>query len=260
MIDPTEKLRQEKQRARNKHRLEFLALLIGLGLSVEKYLQNDYRNLLGQLSHVADTNNRITSAQMGVVRAILKSTLAKTAREILHETEALDDKVASIAAQFAGGEHDLTLANELRDVLNTGALGVPLADIFTQAFFQAMMNVSGVVQRTILANQPIDSAKAEIDKAINETLRRKLVNEIGTQVNAGFNAIVQKVAIKGGVSEMIYRLSPTTEHCSWCPPHDGKIYPITHGVWGELPKHPNCICYGEPVIRSEIEQPERLRI
>ena len=239
---------------RNKHRLEFLALLVGLGLVVERYIQAEYSLILGQLSHIASTNQKLTSAEMGVVRSFIKSGLTKLAREIVNQTEEKATEVARIAAELAGGEPNPTLSAEVIAILNTGALGVPLADVLALVSLQSMNNITGAIQRTILRDESYLVAVKEIDILLNNSLRKKITGEIETQLNKGFNVVAQKVMAAQGVTEMLYHLSPTDTHCPVCPPRDGKVYPINDEVWDSLPEHPNCICYGTPFIREEPEQ------
>jgi len=255
MVAILEQAESEKKRfEKNKHRLEFLALLVGLGLVIERYIQAEYNLILGQLSHIASTNQKLTSAEMGVVRSFVKSGMTKLAREIVNETEAQAAEVARIAAELAGGEYDPTLSAEVLAILNTGALGVPLADVLSLVFLQSMNNVTGAIQRTILGNDSYLVAVKEINLILNNSLRKKVTGEIETQLNKGFNAVAQKVMVAQGVTEMLYHLSPTDTHCPICPPRDGKVYPINDEVWDSLPEHPNCICYGTPFKREEPEQ------
>ena len=253
MADETAITQEAKRKKVNKHRLQFLALLLALGGTISLLMKRELHIFLGQLTQIASSNKKLTSAQMGVVRAFVKGGMARLARDVLHQAEAVTPEVTRLATEMSGGVYDPFDTDVLYGTLNTGAMGVPLSDVLAQQFLQGINGINGAVQRTILSDSEIVVAVPEI-QAIFDRMIKKVNGEVETQINDGFNTVVQQTAIKVGVKEMLYHLSPTDTHCKICPPRDGKIYPVNHEVWDSLPVHPNCVCWGEPIVRVQGEK------
>ena len=240
----------ETRKKQNKHRLEFLAAMLAISSGVGLMIALEYKYILGQLSHLTGTDGQLSGSQVGVARPFINSGLQRLARDIVQRIESADSEVAGIAAKLAGVDYDFGLNNVVRDSLAMGALGVPFAAVVAQEMVKASNNVTGAIQRTILAGEPVVAANAAINAAMNETLRKKLQGEVETQLNTAFNKVVRYVAKEDKVKGMIYHLSPTDAHCNVCPPRDGKIFPVNDPVWASLPEHNNCICWGEPVFNE----------
>jgi len=246
----------------NKHRKEFLVLLAALGVAFV-HLRNQYqKRILGALLALANKDGIIESRRLQQVAGAIQYELTHLRYQFEREFEEHQDAAIQFGAAI-GGESFPSPSTQAAagEVLKQGALGVPFSMVAAGAVIATANAISGAVTRASLKEeQSVKDIQLSLDAAL-EKFTDKMIGEGFTQLNGAFVAATTEVVKDNAkVEELLYVLNPVSDrHCVWCSSHSGNIYPKSHSVWQEIPHHPNCYCYGLPILsRAGVEHNQEL--
>ena len=241
---------RKKHEARKRFELLLAALLAGWGLLIAKRRST----IIGAILHLAGSDGIIPARQLPYLKALIDTELGDLAVEIY--TSFADAYPAAVlyGAQLGGADYaSAAVKDRSVDLFAFGYRGVSFSDVVVKDARQALVDVVGKVGRAILETNigAINKLDSPIEDAITRFVGKAQAEAVG-HLSAAFNLATRETVMeqtKPGTRPAFLRyvVSPQAEtHCSWCGSKDGRLYRADDEVWGELPRHRNCACYGEP--------------
>ena len=234
---------------RNEHRAKLLVLLAALIASWGVLALTFRQNIIAAILHLADRESKLTTARLIAAKGIIESELAGFAKQVNDDFDNAWPMAEKFGAELAGKEIPSSKASEIAHLLYlTGPLGVPFSDVAVKDAHQVLTNLTGALTRVVLDNDKTIQAVTPEFKTAMDRLTNKLSHEAILQLNSAFVTVARETFREVSPALMLmFIATPAAErHCNWCGSKDGRIYRADDEVWGQLPKHRFCGCYGVP--------------